>query len=321
MSSKNDTQSHNLKFALEILKLLAEKPLKKSELMVALSDRGFADGDLSQKITRTITKLKDCGFHITSAPNRPYQLITSIFPTILSTEQRQALAMASELLASMGFSSEAGHIYQIANFQEKPKSPTVTTDFHPPTDYSEDKINQIVRQLQQRFQQKRRFVVWYRSRKGRETFWDLDKSELRLHNGVLYLFALVPDFQSYNLETRPNAEQNMTLRVDRISRVGGSSQIPWTYSKFPTLEIIYRLKGDLASYRPRRPHEIVISSLETTEHVDISTQEDCIFWFRQRMLQYGANARVLSPDWVAKQFKDTLKQAYGNYCVKSTPLF
>ena len=31
MSSKNDTQSHNLKFALEILKLLAEKPLKKSE--------------------------------------------------------------------------------------------------------------------------------------------------------------------------------------------------------------------------------------------------------------------------------------------------
>ena len=241
--------------------------------------------------------------------------MTSVFPVILSEEQRQALAMASELLASLGFSAEAGHIHRIGNFQ-KPKSPGLRTDFHPPTDYSEDKINEVVRQLQQRFQQKRRFVVWYRSRKGKETFWDLDKSELRLHNSVLYLFALVPDFRSSHLETRPNAEQNITLRVDRITRVGGVSQTPWTYSKFPTLDITYRLTGDLASYRPRRPHETVISSLETTEYVDILTQEDCIFWFRQRMLQYGASARVLNPDWVAKGVKDALKKAYDNYCVE-----
>ncbi|MFM6813387.1 MAG: hypothetical protein ACKPJ4_15855 [Dolichospermum sp.] len=48
----------------------------------------------------------------------------------------------------------------------------------------------------------------------------------------------------------------------------------------------------------------------------MSTQEDCIFWFRQRMLQYGASARVLNPDWVVKQFKDTLKKAHDNYCVE-----
>ncbi|UUO15801.1 helix-turn-helix transcriptional regulator [Dolichospermum heterosporum] len=315
MSSKNDNNSNQLGFMLELLKLLAEKPCKKAELEILLSDRGFEAGDLSQKIARAIGKLRDCGFEIKAAPNRPYELVTSVFPVILSEEQRQALAMASELLASLGFSAEAGHIHRIGNFQ-KPKSPGLRTDFHPPTDYSEDKINEVVRQLQQRFQQKRRFVVWYRSRKGKETFWDLDKSELRLHNSVLYLFALVPDFRSSHLETRPNAEQNITLRVDRITRVGGVSQTPWTYSKFPTLDITYRLTGDLASYRPRRPHETVISSLETTEYVDILTQEDCIFWFRQRMLQYGVSARVLNPDWVAKGVKDALKKAYDNYCVE-----
>jgi len=56
----------------------------------------------------------------------------------------------------------------------------------PPVDYSEDKLDDTVRQLQKRFQQKRRFVIWYRNSKGEERTWDLDKSELR-HNGVYLL--------------------------------------------------------------------------------------------------------------------------------------
>jgi predicted DNA-binding transcriptional regulator YafY len=312
MSSKKDNNSHQFGFMLELLKLLAEKPLKKSELIIAMSDGSFADGDLSQKITRAISKLRECGFEIQSAPNRPYKLVTSVFPTILTPEQRQALAMASELLASLGFSAEAGHIYRIGNY-EKPKSRKLTTDFHPPTDYGEDKINEIVHDLQERMQQKRRFVVWYRSRTGKDTFWDVDKCELRLHNGVVYLFALVPNFRSYHIQTTPNAEQNITLRVDRITKVGAASQTLWTYSKFPSLDITYRLTGDLATYKPRRPHETVISSPEITEYVDILTQEECIFWFRQRVLQYGANAQVLKPDWVVKMVRDALHKAYSNY--------
>lgn len=311
MSSIHD-KSNQLNFALEILKLLAEKPLKKSELMVALSDRGFENIDLSQKITRTISKLRDCGFHIKSAPNRPYTLVKSAFPIILSQEQQQALAMACELLANLGFATEASHIYQIARFHQQPKS-FITTDFHPPTNYSQENINQILEQLQERFTQKRCFVIWYRNSKGEQRWWDLDKSELRLHNGVLYVFALIPTFRTRNIDTKPNAEQNVILRVDRITRVGPASQTPWTYSKFPRLDITYRLMGDLANYKPRRTHETIISPPEITEYVDILTQEDCIFWFRQRILQYGANARVLNPDWLAKQVEETLQKAYYNY--------
>ncbi|WP_414526646.1 hypothetical protein [Nodularia chucula] len=95
MSSKNDVNAHQFGFALEILKLLAEKPRKKAELENLLCDRGFASGDLSQKITRVIGKLRDCGFNIKGVPNRPYELLESVFPVILSAEQRQALAMAA----------------------------------------------------------------------------------------------------------------------------------------------------------------------------------------------------------------------------------
>ncbi|MFN6569189.1 WYL domain-containing protein [Dendronalium sp. ChiSLP03b] len=312
MVSKNDINSNQLGFALEILKLLAQKPQKKAELIVTLGDRGFTSGDLSQKIMRTIAKLRDCGFEIKGSPNRPYELVESVFPVILSAEQLQALAMAAELLADMGFSAQASQIYRIGKLS-KTITPNLTADFHPPADYSEEDLDGILQQLQQRLQQKRRFVIWYRNNKGEERNWDLDKSELRLHNGSLYLFALVPDWHNSNIKTRPNVEQNSAFRVDRIIRIGAASHTPWTYTKFPTLDITYRLIGALATYKPRRPHEKIISLPENTAYVDILTKEDYVFWFHQRILQYGASATVLDPPWIAQQVKNAHRKAYENY--------
>lgn len=314
MLSKNDINSNQFGFPLEVLKLLAEKPLRKTELENLLRDKGISCEDLPQKITRVIRKLKDCGFEIHSAPNRPYELVESVFPVILSEEQRQALAMAAHLLADMGFSAQASQIYRIGNISSSPQSHSLTVDFHPPVDYSEEKVDDTVRQLQKRLQQKRRFVIWYRNSKGEERSWDLDKSELRLHNGVLYLFALVPDWRTYNIQTRPNVEQNFVFRVDRIIRIGAASHTPWTYSQFPTLNILYRLTGALGSYKTRRSHESEQPRENDTNFLDILTQEDCLFWFRQRMLQYGASARVMNPPWLAEQIAQTLKEAYTNYC-------
>ena len=316
MSSTNDVNYNHFGFGLEILKLLAEKPRRRAELENLLRDRGIPGEDLSQKISRAIRKLKDCGFEIRSAPNRPYELAESVFPVILAEEQRQALAMAAHFLADMGFSTQASQIYRIGGISKSLQSSSVTVDLYPPVDYSEEGMDNTVRQLQQRLHQKRRFVIWYRNSKGEERGWDLDKSELRLHNGVLYLFALVPDAHTYHIHTRPNVEQNFTFRVDRIMRVGATSHTPWTYSQFPTLDILYRLTGALATYKSRRPYESEQSQESDADFVDILTQEDCLFWFRQRMLQYGASAKVLNPPWLAEQISDVLKKAYANYCVE-----
>lgn len=313
MSSKNDVNSNNFGFALEILKLLAEKPLRKTELENLLRDRDVSCEDLPQKITRVIRKLKDCGFQIRSAPNRPYELIESSFPVILAEEQRQALTMAAHFLADMGFSAQASQIYRIGNISKASQSSSVTVDFHPPADYSKNQLDDTLRQLEKRFQQKRRFVIWYCNSKGKETTWDLDKSELRFHNGVLYLFALVPDFRSQHLQTIPNAQQNFIFRIDRITRVGAASNTPWIYSRFPTLDIRYRLSGALGNYKSRRPHESE-SQTDNTDFVEILTKEDCLFWFRQRILQYGASARVLDPPWLAQEICNELRKAYASYC-------
>jgi predicted DNA-binding transcriptional regulator YafY len=321
MSSKNDNNSHQIAFALEVLKLLAEKPRRREELgdllSVFLEQQGKSSDDILQKVTRMVRKLKDCGFEIRSAPHHPYELVESSFPVLLSLEQRQALAMAAYFLADMGFSSQASQIIRIGKLHQADQPPNVKVDFSPPVDYSENQLDAVVSKLQERFRQQRRYTIRYQTSQGAVQNWDLDHSELRLHNGVLYLFALVPDFSSRYIQTRPNIDQNFTFRVDRILSIGAASNTPWGFFSFPQLKILYRMSGPLWSYKPRRVHEYEQHRDSQAKFVDIVTQEDCLFWFRQRIMQYGSNAQVLEPLWLAQQIGDELKKGYMKYCSTS----
>lgn len=320
MSNRTDASYNQIAFALEILKQLAQKPQNRDELADLLSPFVEAHGksademDIKQKLTRTIRKLRDCGIEIKSAPHHPYELVESNFPVILSTEQRQALALAAYFFAGMGFSAQASQILRIGNLKESDIPAFVKVNFSPPVDYSEDKLDVIVRHLQQRFEQQRRYTITYQSRKGGQRIWDVDRSELRFHNGVLYLFAFIPDWKSWRFQTFPNIDQNHLFRIDRIANVGPASDVHWLSYEFPKLEIHYRMSGDLANYQPRREGERVINRDSEGKFVDIATLENYWFWFRQRMLQYGANVRVLTPEFLAKEIKNEHQKAYEKYC-------
>ena len=320
IASKNDNNTNQLGFALEILRLLAAKPYRREDLAALLSD--FLEKsekpaeDILQKLTRTITKLRACGFEIRSAPNRPYELVESSFPVILSTEQRQALALAAYFLSDMGFSAQASQIIRIGKLTEVDLPTDVKVNFSPPVDYSEEKLEETVRKLQERFRQQCRYTIHYRSSRGNEQNWDCDRSELRFHNGVLYLFAFMPDFSPRFIEKRPNVEQNWAFRVDRILSVRAASTTPWSLFSFPTLEIRYRMSGALGTYQPRRANERELLRDTEANFVEIATQEDYLFWFRQRILQYGSNVQILEPEWLAEQIAQELQRARAAYGVE-----
>jgi predicted DNA-binding transcriptional regulator YafY len=316
MSQSLDRSYNQIAFALEILKLLAEQPRKREDLANLLSEfleqHGKPSGDVLQKLTRTIRQLRDCGFEIKSAPHHPYELLESNFPVILSIEQRQALARAAYFLDSMGFSAQASQIVRLGKLTPADQPDDVKVDFSPPVDYSDNKLEGIIHQLQERFRQQCRYTIRYQNSYKNEGTWDLDRSELRLHDGSLYLFAFVPDAPFPYTQKRCNVEQNYLFRVDRILSVGAASNISWVFT-FPTLKIRYRLSGPLANYKPRRSQEQVLHRDTDAKFVDILTEEDYLFWFRQRILRYGANARVLEPDWLASELEQEFKQAYLNY--------
>lgn len=301
MSSKPDS----LAFALDILKLLAEKSLKRAEIVDLLLHKGYGGGDLQQRFDRTLRKLKRCGFTIKSAPNCPYELLDANFPMILSKKQKQSFYLASHLLLEMGFTGESETINRLSFLSEEDQPSEIRGEFYPPVDYS--LIAEKIKDLQARIEAKRRYTIFYHSSQGERKLWDLDCSELRLHHGVLYLCAFIPDAP----HRFSRVEQNRLFRVDRILTVNASINTCWLYTNLPTQLIYYRMFNGLKSYKPRRKHEKIVR--RTEDFIEIETEEDCLFWFQQRILQYGENVKVLNPDWLVDKIRNSLLLALQNY--------
>ena len=289
--------------ALLVLKTLAQEPKRRAELSDILTNHleagGSTTNDVPQKLTRIISKLRECGFEIRSAPNCPYELIESSFPVILSQEQRQSLALASYVLDGLGFSAQASQLHRLneTNLTDLPAH--VKVNFSPPVDYSDDKLAPIVQSLQERFSRQCRFSIRYQGASGKESNWDCDRSELRIINGILYLFAYVPDCRPKIPSNSPHFTQNMAFRLDRILSVRPASDIPWFQRQFPKETIRYRMSGPLKNYQPRRANEREVG--RTSTYVEIETTEDYHFGTRQRVLQYGSNIQIISPQWLAEE--------------------
>jgi predicted DNA-binding transcriptional regulator YafY len=308
-------KAHNqIAFALDVLRLLSKEPISRKDLVekleLSLKESGESIEDLPQKLTRTIGKLRECGFEIRSAPNRPYELVESSFPVILSPDQRQSLALASYLLDGLGFSSQASQLQRLGSIKFADLPPNIKVNFSPPVDYSDDKLATIVQDLQERLSRQCRFSIRYQGALGKETNWDCDRSELRIHNGVLYLFAYVPDCKPKVPSNSPHFTQNMAFRIDRIITVRPTSEISWFQTSFPREAIRYRMSGPLKNYQPRRANE---REVERTENfVDIDASEDYHFGLRQRVLQYGSNIKILTPQWFADEILSEWKKAVSS---------
>lgn len=76
------------------------------------------------------------------------------------------------------------------------------------------------------------------------------------------------------------------------------------------------MSGALGTYQPRRANERErLRDLEAN-FVEIVTQEDYLFWFRQRILQYGSSVQMLEPEWLAQQIAQELQRARAVYGVE-----
>ena len=316
MTSQPNYTYNQIGFALEILRLLAEQPRYRNVLANVLSDfldrHGKPSEDPLQKLSGTIRKLKDCGFNIKSAPNRPYELVESSFPVILSVEQRQALTLAANVLSDMGFPVEANQILRIGNIDYPAQNLALKADFSPPADYSDRHLTEIRYQLEERHRQKSCYVIRYKDSQGSEQNYDLGNSELRYHDGTLYLLAYVPNAARLKQPPRHLVEHNRLFRLDRIISVGAPAGTLWPLFNFPSIAIRYQMTGLLKTYEPRRGEKVLYRNLEAG-FVEIESVEDCIFWFRQRIFRYGKNVRVLAPQWLVDDIRNELKQAYENY--------
>jgi predicted DNA-binding transcriptional regulator YafY len=318
------TPDSQLSFILQLLKHLCHSPISREELITKLSldldEMGHAGGDVKQKLDRSLKKLRSCGFEIESAPHHPYHLKQSHFPLLLTSKQRGAIATARHLLEQLGFAQEAAELQLLLKSNDEPDIASLEADFSPPVDYSQPQLATILDQLRDRITQQQRFIIDYQGSGGDRRHYDLDHCELRLHQGVLYLFAIVPTPPQWTLpKHRPTQffDRNQPFRVDRILQVFPSSGDSWTYSSFGTLTIRYQLQGPLGTYQPRRPQETVIERHPDRKIVIIEAEEDYVFWFIQRIMRYREHCQILDPDWLRNQHQQTIQKMLDNYKTSS----
>ncbi len=136
---------------------------------------------------------------------------------------------------------------------------------------------------------------------------------MRLHDGILYLFAFIPDWRSWRFDYWHNIDQNRIFRLDRIANIGAASDTPWVSCDFPTLKIRYRTSGQLSNYQPRRKDEVIVYSDDKHKFCDIEATVDYWFWFRQRILKYGENAQIISPKNLAEEIQQEYKKIWETY--------
>ena len=309
---------------LHLLACLARGPVRRQDLATELGHYlesiGQLSSDPTQKLDRALRKLRSCGFEIDSAPHRPYQLRASNFPVLLTPSQRQAIAKANHLFQQMGFSAEAAELAPLLAAADLEQAADLSTDFSPPADYSDPRLSEILSDLRDRLNQQRRFTIRYRGSQGSEAIYDLDRSELRLHDGILYLFAWVPDLPPWQ-QSRPlePVDRNRLFRLDRIQQVNRAADVAWLASDFPTLTVRYQLLGPLAGYQPRRPRERVIARYPEQGTVTLESQEDYPFWFQQRLMRYREHAILLEPAWLVAEIVQSLRTMQGRYGTVTNP--
>ena len=69
----------------------------------------------------------------------------------------------------------------------------------------------------------------------------------------------------------------------------------------------------MSNYKPHRDRERTSDIDPNGKWVEIETEEDCLFWFRQRVMQYGSNAEILNPAWFADDISREFQKAHQIY--------
>ncbi|WP_159784514.1 hypothetical protein [Sodalinema gerasimenkoae] len=157
------TPDSQLSFILQLLKHLCHGPISRDELITKLSldldEMGHARGDVTQKLDRTLKKLRSCGFEIESAPHHPYHLKQSHFPLLLTSSQRGAIATATHLLEQLGFAQGAAELQLLLQSNDYQDIASLEADFSPPVDYSQPRLATILDQLRDRIAQQQRLII------------------------------------------------------------------------------------------------------------------------------------------------------------------
>ena len=297
--------------ALFILMKLIEKPLSRDEILECLSADPIAKKDFSKDtITNTINALRLAGCIIsrpTLRTGNKYILKSHPFGAILTTQQVEALQNLRENIVSTGdweLLIYLNNLYaKIARLTPDNETKNLLLNKHPLRNIDYKLINKLLFCAKTNH----KLNITYLSPQNGEENFDFAPEYLTFENEKLYVWGHNKKHNEFSF-----------LRVDRIKKINSATFITNEdkAKEFPK-EVVcvqYKLKGYSAQTYAKNEHEKILQEYKNDEYsLLISANVTNKFNFFQRILSFGTDCLIISPDKIKQEFVDTLKRIKRRY--------
>lgn len=321
MQNMNQAQQKNLNTdnnisktgyrALFLLKKLLESPKTRQEILECFEQDVVINSDLSKDtVTNTINALKKAGCDISRPSSRTknkYVLKSHPFSVRLSQTNVDTLLALRESIATLG---DWKLLINLNNFYSKISklAPDIESQKkllfdHPLKNINYDILNKIL--INARL--KKHIIVCYDSPENGQEELYFTPDFITLENKKLYVWGFNKKYNIFSY-----------LRVDRIKRINfmnflGSNPEVEDFEK-PALVAKYKLKGYSALMYQLEEDERIIEETPDCEYkytIEAIVNND--FNFLQRILSYGSDCLLLSPDKLKLQFLENVKKMKEQY--------
>ena len=294
--------------ALFLLLQLVKQPLSRNELIEILEQDPIIAKDLSKdSITNTINTLRKSGC-IISRPsqktNNKYVLKSHPFGINFNKQQIDALQIFRESVVAKGNWQMVLHLNNLYSklscLAPDKKSIEILNSCHPFSDIDIDILNTLILFIKTR--KKAKFI--YKSpRQGLEEL-EFAPEYITFEEDKLYVWGHNLKYDNFGY-----------LRIDKIKEI--TTQIysapksdTDNFSK-PVIVVEYLLKGYSAQMFECNEYEEVVQ--EDEDLIKVKAKVSNKFNFYQRILSFGRDCKLLSPESVKEEFLKILKDIKAGY--------
>lgn len=301
--------------ALFLLKQLSKNPLSREEIINLLQKDPIINKDLSKDtITYTVNTLKKAGCVIsrpTKKTNHKYILKSHPFNILLKKEHIEALLEFRDTVVSY---NDWELLIHLNNFYAKlakvaPDTETRNALYfkHPLKDISFDVMNKLIIYSKTG----RKAILLYESPVNGVEKLEFSPEFIAFENEKLYIWGHNLKYDNYGY-----------LRIDKIkdivNHIYSAPKAANDNFKKTTINVMYRLRGHSALMYQPNEYEIMIESRKDTKDslkfpVLIKAEVSNKFNFYQRILSYGTDCQIISPEHIKQEFVKILKSIKAGY--------
>ena len=286
-----------------VLKSLIEKDRSVEELIEILANNSITAKAVSKDTIRlTIKTLKAAGciFDKPSTANGyKYHLIYHPFALKLTDNEFKVLLQLREKLAeNPPFDTvlDINALYKKISMiiSDKEQQQTIE-DTKPLKDVNETVLYQI---SNPKLEGKRVQIKYFSPKNGLEDI-DIIPQRISYENGKIYLWCYI---FKYNTNSMLNIE-----KIKKISNVNISEdfKVPDSY------EVIYKISGNAFQTFEPKEYEQIIKKDEKSMIIKANVANE--FWFIQRILLFGCDFNIISPDFFKEKLINKLKLIRKGY--------